>query len=76
MIVRRRFEKQRVAPTRLGGTERVAPGATAMVIGGGIAGLAAATILAERGVGVTVVEREQFLGGRAGAWTESHRLPA
>ena len=30
MIVRRRFEKQRVAPTRLGGTERVAPGATAM----------------------------------------------
>jgi len=70
MIVRRRFEKQRVAPTRLGGTERVAPGATAMVIGGGIAGLAAATILAERGVGVTVVEREQFLGGRAGAWTD------
>jgi isorenieratene synthase len=40
------------------------------VVGGGIAGIAAATVLAERGVRVTVVERELYLGGRAGAWTE------
>jgi isorenieratene synthase len=42
----------------------------AVVIGGGIAGLAAATGLAERGVRVTVLERERQLGGRAGGWTE------
>jgi isorenieratene synthase len=41
------------------------------IIGGGIAGLAAATVLAERGARVTLVEREPFLGGRAGAWTET-----
>ncbi|KAA9159305.1 FAD-dependent oxidoreductase [Amycolatopsis acidicola] len=43
------------------------------VIGGGIAGLTAATGLAERGVEVTVFERESYLGGRAGGWAE--RLP-
>ena len=35
----------------------------------GIAGLAAATALAERGVTVEVVEREHYLGGRVGGWT-------
>lgn len=40
------------------------------VVGGGIAGLAAATGLAERGVAVEVLEREPYLGGRAGSWTE------
>ncbi|WP_290056534.1 hydroxysqualene dehydroxylase [Amycolatopsis solani] len=43
------------------------------VVGGGIAGLTAATGLVERGVEVTVFEREQYLGGRVGGWTE--RLP-
>ncbi|MEV6551111.1 FAD-dependent oxidoreductase [Streptomyces sp. NPDC051597] len=38
------------------------------VVGGGIAGLAAATALAERGVAVTLYEREPYLGGRVGAW--------
>ncbi|BDE13108.1 MULTISPECIES: NAD(P)/FAD-dependent oxidoreductase [Mycobacterium] len=42
----------------------------AVVVGAGIAGLAAATGLAERGVAVTVVEREDYLGGRVGGWTE------
>ena len=46
------------------------PGTSAVVVGGGIAGLSAATVLAERGVVVTVVEREPYLGGRAGAWSE------
>jgi carotenoid phi-ring synthase / carotenoid chi-ring synthase len=42
-----------------------------VVVGGGIAGLAAATGLAERGVTVDVVERQSYLGGRVGGWTES-----
>ena len=45
----------------------------AVVVGGGIAGLAAATGLAERGVGVDLVERENYLGGRVGGWTEEYR---
>src|SRR6202012_4192725 len=45
----------------------------AVVVGGGIAGLAAATGLAERGVRVTVLERETYLGGRAGGWAEAGR---
>ena len=39
-----------------------------LVVGGGIAGLAAATGLAERGVPVTLVERQQTLGGRVRSW--------
>ena len=44
------------------------PPRTAVVLGGGIAGVAAATVLAERGVGTTLLEREPALGGRAGAF--------
>lgn len=39
-----------------------------VVVGGGIAGLAAATVLAERGVRVTLLEAQQQLGGRVRAW--------
>ncbi|MBL1065843.1 FAD-dependent oxidoreductase [Streptomyces sp. 7-21] len=38
------------------------------VIGGGIAGLTAATALAERSVAVTLYEREPELGGRLAGW--------
>ena len=41
-----------------------------VVIGAGIAGLAAATGLVERGVSVEVLEREPYLGGRVGGWTD------
>jgi isorenieratene synthase len=40
------------------------------VLGGGIAGIAAATALSERGAQVTLLERESVLGGRASAWTD------
>lgn len=56
-----------------GTRERVDKGIRVVVVGGGIAGIAAATVLAERGVEVTLLEREPFLGGRAGAYPE--RLP-
>jgi isorenieratene synthase len=41
-----------------------------VVVGAGIAGLAAATGLAERGVSVELLERQEYLGGRVGGWTE------
>lgn len=48
-----------------------AAGQRVVVVGGGIAGLSAATQLAERGVRVIVVEREAQLGGRASSWDVS-----
>ncbi|UCH84406.1 MAG: FAD-dependent oxidoreductase [Candidatus Latescibacterota bacterium] len=53
-----------------GGNRHDVNGLEVTVVGGGIAGIAAATVLAERGTRVTIIERERFLGGRAGAWTE------
>jgi carotenoid phi-ring synthase / carotenoid chi-ring synthase len=41
------------------------------VVGGGIAGLAAACGLAERGVEVELIEREARLGGRVGGWSDT-----
>ncbi len=41
------------------------------VIGGGLAGLAAAAALAQRGFRVTVLESRQRLGGRAGSFADS-----
>lgn len=54
------------------GRPRIPPRrADVAVIGGGIAGIAAATLLSERGVHVTLVESEPHLGGRAGAWPDT-----
>lgn len=39
-----------------------------VVIGGGIAGMTSALLLAERGVAVTLLERGERLGGRLAAW--------
>ncbi|RCV49801.1 FAD-dependent oxidoreductase [Marinitenerispora sediminis] len=45
----------------------------AVVVGGGIAGLAAAVALGERGVRTTLLEREPQLGGRLRAWPTTLR---
>ncbi|MGI9290882.1 MAG: FAD-dependent oxidoreductase [Gammaproteobacteria bacterium] len=54
-----------------GELDRVTAEQTAVVAGGGLAGIAAAAVLAERGVKVILVERETYLGGRVGAWTDT-----
>jgi squalene-associated FAD-dependent desaturase len=41
-----------------------------VVAGGGFAGLAAATLLAERGVRVLLLEARPYLGGRARSWVD------
>src|SRR6059058_6342014 len=40
------------------------------VIGGGLAGLACAVALADKGIQATVLEASTRLGGRAGSWVE------
>jgi phytoene desaturase len=47
----------------------VTPG-RAVVIGGGISGLASAALLAEEGYAVTLLEAREAVGGRAGEWRE------
>lgn len=54
------------APPRASGAPHPRP--HVVVVGGGIAGLAAATVLAERGAQVTLLEREASLGGRVRSW--------
>ncbi|MFO0727791.1 MAG: FAD-dependent oxidoreductase [Myxococcota bacterium] len=51
-------------PTRLMVPKKVA------VIGGGLAGLAAASTLAGRGYAVEIFEKKPHLGGKIGAWKE------
>jgi isorenieratene synthase len=63
---------QRWILPRAGGRERAERPVGAVVVGGGIAGLAAATVLSERGVDVTLLERETQLGGRAASWPDRH----
>lgn len=38
------------------------------IVGGGLAGIGAAAALAERGIPVTLYERNAYLGGKIGAW--------
>ncbi|MBO4209504.1 FAD-dependent oxidoreductase [Micromonospora echinofusca] len=54
-----------------GGPSRVPRPVDVVVVGGGIAGMSAAVVLAERGVRVTVLEAAPTLGGRLGAWPDT-----
>ncbi|MGH3678184.1 MAG: FAD-dependent oxidoreductase [Mycobacterium sp.] len=58
------------APVGLSHARKLSRTPHAVVVGAGIAGLAAAAGLVERGVTVDIVERESYLGGRVGGWTE------
>jgi isorenieratene synthase len=44
-----------------------------VVVGGGLAGVAAATLLVEQGVPVTILEQAPWLGGRMASWTDRLR---
>jgi carotenoid phi-ring synthase / carotenoid chi-ring synthase len=62
-------DRRAVRHPATGGRSRVEEGAgPVVVVGGGIAGIAAATGLAERGTRVVLVEPEAELGGRVRAW--------
>ncbi|WP_446211648.1 FAD-dependent oxidoreductase [Micromonospora sp. IBSANI012] len=63
--------RQRMVDPGGGGAPRVPRPVEAVVVGGGIAGMSAAVVLAERGVAVTVLEAAPTLGGRLGAWPET-----
>lgn len=63
-----RDRRSRVLPARPGRSRVEGPAPHVGVVGGGIAGLAAATALAERGVDVTLYERDYGLGGRLAGW--------
>ena len=52
--------------------QSTSPDSPVLVAGGGIAGIAAAVGLAERGVPVTLVEPHDQLGGRVRAWPVDH----
>jgi isorenieratene synthase len=69
--VSRARDGRRPVPQPEGRRDRAPEGTTALVAGGGLAGIAAACALAERGVAVTVVERESSLGGRLRTWPET-----
>ncbi|RAJ66453.1 isorenieratene synthase [Streptomyces sp. Amel2xB2] len=55
-------------PAPAGSASVRGPAPRVAVVGGGIAGLAAATALAERGVRVELLERHATLGGRLRGW--------
>ncbi|MFH8370178.1 FAD-dependent oxidoreductase [Streptomyces sp. NPDC018031] len=65
---RGRDRRAEVLPPAPGRDRITGEAPAAAVVGGGIAGLAAATALAERGVRVVLYERERMLGGRLAGW--------
>ena len=59
------------APPGLTDSNALAQKPRVVVVGAGIAGMAAAAGLSERGVSVDVVEALDYLGGRVGGWPET-----
>src|SRR3954453_18311062 len=53
------------------GSRKAADPRRVLVVGGGIAGIAAAAGLAERGVQVGLIEKNEQLGGRVRSWPVS-----
>ncbi|ASC70890.1 hypothetical protein XM38_018380 [Halomicronema hongdechloris C2206] len=53
---------------RLSLPQQVQPPVTAVIVGGGLAGLATAYELSQRGVAVTLLERSPQLGGKIASW--------
>lgn len=70
---RGRDRRARVLLPAPGAPQITGPAPATAVVGGGVAGLAAATALAERGVRVTLYEREPVLGGRLAGWPTTLR---
>jgi phytoene desaturase len=62
--------RSRVAGGADGAHRPVAQPRRVVIIGGGVAGLATAALLATEGHQVTVLERGEEVGGRAGTWRE------
>ncbi|HYJ16010.1 MAG TPA: FAD-dependent oxidoreductase, partial [Candidatus Limnocylindria bacterium] len=46
----------------------VSPAKKVAVVGAGLAGIGAASVLAERGFAVTLFERNSYIGGKVGSW--------
>lgn len=67
-IVARRLGPERVLVEGGDVVERIESPNRVAVIGGGLAGIAAASTLAERGFEVELFESEAYLGGKIGAW--------
>ena len=60
--------RQELNVVRPEGAPRVGRSRRVAVVGGGLAGLRAATVLGERGFGVQLFEKAGHLGGKIGAW--------
>jgi isorenieratene synthase len=73
-VVRRRLGgyRQQVNVVRADASARLTRSRRVAVVGGGLAGLRAATLLGARGFAVEVFEQAGHLGGKVGAWP--HRL--
>lgn len=60
--------KVQVAPVNTSMPYELASPKTAAVVGSGLAGIGAASVLAERGFQVTIIEKNKYPGGKTGAW--------